>query len=174
MKITGRNIKRRLYGLKNLPSHIKRARYFRGHGVHSPFVYAIVRQVFMRSTFACDDRELYEALIAKGVVRRRAMQLQNLFKHLHYSSYCINPEVGECSKTDMIISTPDQCSSHLTSLADLAREWGSTLCIIAPALDSERDKVCRRLVEEHRCTSVDNRGYLLLFNNHLPKQKFRL
>ena len=153
---------------------LMRFRQRKGYGVHSPFVYAIVRQVFMRSTFACDDRELYDALMAKGVVRRRALQLQNLFKHLHYSSYCFNPEVGECSKTDMIFSTPDQCSSLLPSLADLAREWGSTLCIIAPALDSERDKVCKRLVEEHRCTSVDNRGYLLLFNNHLPKQKFRL
>ncbi|MBO5983755.1 MAG: hypothetical protein J6P90_01890, partial [Rikenellaceae bacterium] len=72
MKITGRNIKRRLYGLRTLPSHIKRARYFRGHGVHSPFVYAIVRQVFMRSTFISDERKLYNALIKQGVAKRRA------------------------------------------------------------------------------------------------------
>ena len=174
MKITGRNIKRRLYGLKTLPSNIKRARYFRGHGVHSPFVYAIVRQVFMRSTFACEERELFDALLAKGVARRRAMQLQNLFAHLRYATFSIDSEVGECGTCDMIISTLDQSSALLPSLADVARASGTTLCIITPALDSERDRICRRLVEEHRCTSVDNRGYLLLFNNHLPKQKFRL
>ena len=167
MKITGRNIKRRLYGLKTLPSNIKRARYFRGHGVHSPFVYAI-------STFACEERELFDALLAKGVARRRAMQLQNLFAHLRYVTYSIDSEVGECGACDMIISTLNQSSALLPSLADVARASGATLCIIAPALDSERDRICRRLVEKHSCTSVDNRGYLLLFNNHLPKQKFRL
>ena len=174
MKITGRNIKRRLYGLKTLSSNLKRARYFRGHGVHSPFVYAVVRQVYMRSAFASEERGLFDALVAKGVARRRAMQLQNLIEHLHYTTFCIDPTTEECTGKEMIISTLNQPASMLPALADVAREGGSTLCIIAPAYDSERDKMCRRLVEEHRCTSVDNRGYLLLFNNHLPKQKFRL
>lgn len=34
---------------ERLRSHLARARFFRGHGVHSPFVYAIVRQVFMKT-----------------------------------------------------------------------------------------------------------------------------
>ncbi len=170
MKITGRNIKRRLYGLRTLPSNLKRARYFRGHGVHSPFVYAIVRQVFMRSSFMSNERTLYTALIERGVAKRRAMQLQNLMEHLHYSSFCID----STSEADLTIATADYPTSQLSTLATAAREAHHTLCIIAPSLDSERDGECKRLVKEHTCTSVDNRGYLLLFNNHLPKQKFRL
>lgn len=170
MKITGRNIKRRLYGLRTLPSNLKRARYFRGHGVHSPFVYAIVRQVFMRSTFISDERTLYNALIDQGVAKRRALQLQNLMEHLHYTSFCID----STAEADMIIATADYPTAQLSAMATTAREQGCTLCIIAPSLDSERDRECKRLVAEHTCTSVDNRGYLLLFNNHLPKQKFRL
>lgn len=170
MKITGRNIKRRLYGLRTLPSHIKRARYFRGHGVHSPFVYAIVRQVFMRSTFLADDRTLYNALIEQGVAKRRAMQLQNLMEHLRYTSFCID----SAAEADMIIATADYPTSQLSALATTARSESRTLCIMAPSIDRERDSECKRLVAEHTCTSVDNRGYLLLFNNHLPKQKFRL
>lgn len=170
MKITGRNIKRRLYGLRTLPSHLKRARYFRGHGVHSPFVYAIVRQVFMRSTFISDERTLYTTLIERGVAKRRALQLQNLVVHLRYSSFSIDSTV----EADMIIATADYPTSQLSALATTAREAHCTLCIIAPSLDSERDRTCKHLVAEHTCTSVDNRGYLLLFNNHLPKQKFRL
>ena len=170
MKITGRNIKRRLYGLRTLPSHIKRARYFRGHGVHSPFVYAIVRQVFMRSTFLADDRALYNALIEQGVAKRRALQLQNLMEHLRYTSFCID----SAAEADMIIATADYPTSQLSALATTARNESRTLCIMAPSIDRERDRECKRLVAEHTCTSVDNRGYLLLFNNHLPKQKFRL
>lgn len=41
---------------ERLRSHLARARFFRGHGVHSPFVYAIVRQVFMKTELAEGDR----------------------------------------------------------------------------------------------------------------------
>ena len=44
-----------------------RARYFRGHGVHSPFVYDLVRHVFMRAELLPGDRSLYEALLAVGI-----------------------------------------------------------------------------------------------------------
>ena len=37
---------------ERLRSHLARARFFRGHGVHSPFVYAIVRQVIMKTELA--------------------------------------------------------------------------------------------------------------------------
>ena len=174
MKITGRNIKRRLYGLRTLPSRLKRARHFRGHGVHSPYVYNIVRQVFMRSTFISDNRTLYNALIALRVAKRRALQLQNLMEHLHYESFLIDCSVEEIGKCDIAIATIDLSPELLPALAAEARATGTTLCIIAPSFDSERDTMCKRIVEEHPCTSVDNRGYLLLFNNHLPKQKFRL
>jgi len=91
MKISGRNIKRRLYGLRKLPSNLKRARYFRGHGVHSPFVYAVVRQVFMRSRlFPEGATDLYYELLARGISQRRAVQLQNLMTHCGYESFDID------------------------------------------------------------------------------------
>ena len=124
----------------------------------------------MRSTFLADDRALYNTLIELGVAKRRALQLQNLMEHLRYTSFCID----STAEADMIIATADYPTSQLSALATTAHEQGCTLCIIAPSLDSERDGECKRLVAEHTCTSVDNRGYLLLFNNHLPKQKFRL
>ena len=67
-------------GESNLPADIKRARYFRGHGVHSPFVYAIVREVFMQSKLRSNNRELYEELLNAEVSKRRATQLQNLME----------------------------------------------------------------------------------------------
>ena len=174
MKITGRNIKRRLYGLRNLGSNIKRARYFRGHGVHSPFVYAIVRQVFMRSTFIDERRDLYDALIAIGAPARRARELQNLMAHCTYSKFGIDSATEDFGQYDIIVATIDIEASQLSNMAQAATQTGKTLCIMRPSLDGERDKACKLIVEQHRCTSVDNRGYLLLFNNHLPKQKFRL
>ncbi len=56
MKLDASAIKRRLYGLAMLPARFARARYFRGHGVHSPFVYRFVRQVFMQLRLVGGER----------------------------------------------------------------------------------------------------------------------
>lgn len=175
MKITGRNIKRRLYGLRNIPANIKRARYFRGHGVHSPFVYAIVRQVFMSpKLYENSAVDLYQALLARGIAKRRAIQLQNLMTHCGYKSFAIDCSAEQLSDADLVIATLSIEPNRLIEIAEQTRAAKNTLCIIAPSFDNKRDKACREIVAAHRCTSVDNRGYLLIFNNHLPKQKFRL
>lgn len=174
MKITGRNIKRRLYGLRNIPSNIKRARYWRGHGVHSPFVYNIVRQVFMCRELKSDDRSLYEALSSLGIPRRRCIQLQNLLHHCNYTTFEIDPQREDFSGVDMVIATIEVEPDKLATMTEKATQSGSTLCIMAPAYDAPRHKMCKTLVAQHRCTSIDNRGYLLLFNNYLPKQIFKL
>ena len=135
MKLSGRSLKRRLYGLKTLPSRVARARYFRGHGVHSPFVYAIVRQVFMKRELHDGDLSLYERLTAAG--------------------YPVD-DAATCR------------------IVDRAANQGTTLALMSPCQGRERAELCRRLIEAHRGTTVDNRAYLLIFNNRLPKQHFRL
>lgn len=174
MKISGRTISQRLYGLSKLPSNIKRARYFRGHGVHSPYIYNIVRQVFMQSKLITADHSIYEALLAKGVGRKRAIELQNLAYHCNYERVGIDCAIEEFCKYDMVIATTAIANEYLAIMAQRAREQKLTLCIISPSLNRGRDNECKALVERHSSTSVDNRGYLLLFNNHLPKQIFKL
>lgn len=174
MKITGRNIKRRLAEWGYRPSDIKRARYWRGHGVHSPFVYNIVRQVFMCKYLKHDNRELYDRLKAEDIPNKRCVQLQNLLHHCGYTSFGIDCDAETVKRVDMAIITTKVAADALPSLAMAAKQCGTTLCILAPAFGRERRAVCGALVEAHTCTSIDNRGYLLLLNNHLPKQKFRL
>ena len=74
----------------------------------------------------------------------------------------------------MLIATMATSYEHLMEYVDYAREQGITLCIMRPYNNAERWAVCSRIIEEHASTTVDNRGYLLIFNNHLPKQRFRL
>ena len=170
MKRSGRTLKQRLYGLKHLSSRLSRARYFRGHGVHSPYIYNIVRQVFMCSKLSGEEHALYDALQAKGVAKRRAIQLQNLVQHCDYVTWCID----EVSAVPFIVATLDTPSEMLSSYATYAREHGATLCVMDPYYNAERWSVCERLIDEHPSTTVDNRAYLLIFNNHLPLQRFRI
>lgn len=174
MKLSGRTIKQRLYGLGQLPQRLSRARYFRGHGVHSPFVYEIVRQVFMRSDFITGDtfytERLYDTLTEWGVPRHRAMQLVNLCAHCDYHDI----SCGTAHSGDFIVVPQSVDPTEFAEYVRVARECGATLAIMAPYLDRRRERACREIVAAHTCTTVDNRGYLLVFNNHLPKQHFKL
>lgn len=149
---------------------LSRARYFRGHGVHSPFVYDIVREVFMKHSIQGDDRRLYESLCRAGVSSRRAVQLQNLFSHCGYQTFGVDGE----EHAALCVLTRNYPENRILSAVAAAAESGTTLCVMEPYRNIMRRELCRRIVREHRSTTVDNRGYLLIFNNHLPKQHFKL
>ena len=174
MKISGKNLKRRLYGVSRLRDRVRRARYFRGHGVHSPFVYSIVRQVFMRSKFITDDSYyttvVYRAMLDRQIPHKRALQLTNLCAHCGYRDISYgNP----CAAELMVVPQSVEPESF-ARYVQIAAECGATLVIMTPYLNHKRDTACREIVARHKSTTVDNRGYLLIFNNHLPKQHYRL
>lgn len=169
-------ITKRLYRVAVGSVRAANVRHYRGHGVHSPFVYSLVRQVFMRRRVEGEDTALYAELISRHVSRRRATQLQNLYSHCGYENYLFaDPYVEKLDGVEMCV-IPRECSAdELHRLTDEAQRTQTTLCILAPRDEKARNRQCRRLVSEHRGTSVDNRGYLLLFNvEGLPKQHFSL
>lgn len=170
MRFGGYPLSLRLPGrVAELRNRLSRARYFRGHGVHSPFVYDIVREVFMRDGLLPGDRRLYEALTAAGISRRRAGQLQNLMIHCGYTTFGLNR-----ADADLCVVTRDLPRAETLALVRAASEAGHTVAVMSPYDGHVRQALCRQIVARHGSTTVDNRGYLLIFNNHLPKQHFRI
>lgn len=155
--------------ISTLGNRLSRARYFRGHGVHSPFVYAIVREVFMRHELLPGDRALYDALCRAGIPQRRAVQLQNLAIHCGYADCGLNRADAE-----LCVVTADVPRAETLALVRAAALAKHTVALMAPYAGRERHALCAQIVAEHCSTTVDNRGYLLVFNNHLPKQHFKL
>lgn len=167
MNISGRNIGRRL---RLVGVNIARVKHYHGYGVHSPFVYSLIRKVFMSKTlFENSGTALYDELLAVGVSQKRARELHNLLPYVEGQSYSIN-EV-EC---DLSILLADYPTERLREAYEEAKAQKVTLVVMQPYLNRERQNAVKELVDEHQCTVVDNRGYILLFNNRLPKQHYRL
>lgn len=157
-------------GLRTLGNRLSRVRHFRGHGVHSPFVYDLVRHVFMRGErLLPGDRTLYDSLLSLGVGSRRSAELQNLALHCGYTTFGID-RVG----ASLCLLTPGLSRRATVTMVRAASSSGHTVVVLSPYSSRERQALCNSLVSAHGSTSVDNRGYLLLFNNHLPKQHFRI
>lgn len=170
MGIGGHKLGLKFYGrVTELRNRLSRARFFRGHGVHSPFVYDVVRHVFMRDTLLPGDRALFRELLAAGVPERRAVQLQNLAIHCGYATFGLNRADAE-----FCVATCGLPRPATLALVRAAAEAGHTMALMSPYDGCERQALCGQIIAGHASTTVDNRGYLLIFNNHLPKQHFRI
>lgn len=168
---SGRNIKRRLYSLTLIGNRLSRVKHFRGHGVHSPFVYGLVRKAFMNHKSAPAQSLLYDALIRVQVSKKRALELQKAAIYCNAESFAI--DCTECS-ADFNILTATYPASKFNAALDSAKSNKTTLIIMQPYMDRVRTNTLKELILCHRSTVVDNRGYIIFFNNHLPKQYYRL
>ncbi len=156
-------------GWARLRNRLARARYFRGHGVHSPFVYRIVREVFMRRDIMVGDRALYRALLKLGLHERQAVQLQNLSIHCGCESFGINREDPQ-----LVILGPDLPRTATLGMVHAAAVSRSTVVVLEPYRGVERQQLCAQIVAEHVSTTIDKWHFLVIFNNYLPKQHFQI
>ena len=167
MRSNGRNLKRRLQLLGN---RLSRAKHYHGYGVHSPFVYSLVRKVLMaKSLFEDTGTAFYDSLRVNGVSEKSARQLHNLLYHIEGQSYSIN-EVGG----DVSVLLDNYPTEKLSMACEEATSEGVTLVVCQPYLNRERQNCIKSLVDNHHSTTVDNRSYIIFFNNKLPKQHYRL
>lgn len=147
---------------------IKHLRHSRGYGIHSPFLYRIVRESMMPRQIVANDDSLYRALRTKGADRRTAIQLQNLYEREHYPSWSIDKS-GD--KEALTIATESCSEVTIRSMAQSLKEHNGTLCILHKPLNRQRKGFCRAIVAEHHSMSAEKRKFTLLFSRHdLRKQ----
>ncbi len=172
-----RNIKGKIARAAVYSRTLAHVRHYRGARVHSPFVYGVIRNAIMKHTPE-DDHALFDQLRGRGFSKRRAAQLQNLYTFHSYTSAPFAEKGGAPPVPDagtLCFVMPSLTAEDTLDLVERAEGTGCTLCIISPYDSRKRHRMAQRLVASHRHTSVDNRGFLLLFfNERLPKQHFKL
>ncbi|MEG1611818.1 MAG: hypothetical protein RR971_02795 [Alistipes sp.] len=143
----------------------------------------------MNHKLLSDDTTLRDLLLSAGVGGLRALELQNLMTHCGYRTFAVcgglfdedagasGTEGGVASgaSIELYILLPGLSEEETLHLVHEAAGRGATVAVVAPYANHKRERMCGTIVSAHTSTTVDNRGYLLLFNNiHLPKQHFRI
>ncbi len=129
-----------------IKNSISRLRHRRGHGVHSPLVYALYREAFMKKG---GGGELYDMLAAKGVPRRYAAEIDR-------AAWLLGPE-----KMSFIFPGDEP-----------AGEGNGVVCLVQL---EKQGRLYRSMVAEKKALSIDRRGYaLFIYGGGLSTQHFIL
>jgi hypothetical protein len=131
------------------------------------------------------EHALFDELRARGFSVKRASQLQNLYTFRGFTKAIFAEADPAFPVSDfqfsildpgtLCFAMPTLSGEQTSALVEGARGTGAAICVVSPFDSRERRRLARILVESHRHTSVDNRGFLLLFTDErLPKQHFKL
>ncbi len=118
-----------------------------------------------RTLIQSNDQKVYETL--KEITKRSiAVELQNLATICGYQSFAI-----DSSDLEFVILT-----NHTKQERTLreAMNCGATVAILRSRSKVEFEQIKREMDRNHKSTLISRREYLLIFNNHLPKQRFIL
>ncbi len=157
-----------------------RIKHFRGHGVHSPFVYSLVRQVFMKYKFSSTDRSLYNGLRSEDCDKKTSRQLQNLYNHCSYSTFFIlnhsNHSTYNSDITSDIIVISSSIDTHqIDEILESSLNSGTPVVVIYPRNNKKRLKTCLTHIDSDKYLTIDNRRFMLFYcDNKLPRQHFKL
>ena len=149
------------------PVIISKIRHFRGHGIHSPFVYKLKREVFMQKTLGGENLKLYNALTDKGIRHTTAKELQNLHNYCNFRDFeIVNGKNMDHVWSDDIFYIFTECTIP-GKIEDILKS---------------SDKVSIAILNKHintrtliGYTKIERRHYTLIFKGTgMPVQTFKL
>lgn len=158
--------------------NISRRRRRRGHGVHSPFVYGLAREIFRKRRLPMVDSEFFYVTVAQsGASDRVIEELYAIYLRCKLGSLTVTKSTsGKMGYTDRmlhVIATPE--------LGTLPHTEGwkegdyRVLAVLEPHINAERESFCKNLIESGECVSIDRFDYMLFFyDSKLTPQHFEL
>ncbi len=82
--------------------------------------------------------------------------------------------VDNFDTNDLTICSASTSLEMVKEIVNLSKKSGTTVVILAPHLSPRREQMCNEIIARHNSTTLLRARYLVIFNNHLPKQHFTL
>lgn len=159
----------------SMTAPLRRLRHWRGKGVHSPFMYGVVRNVFLPKQISGPERGLYEESRKRGISRKDAVALQNLYGYCGVDNFMFIDGGGTplISGRNICIVDSLDAAGAVTETASMLGGTGSVLVWLAG--DRNRNKVAaaEKIYEKFHCVmAVRPSMVIMFFDNKLNKQKY--
>lgn len=153
-----------------------RIKHYRGHSVHSPLVYSLIREVFVkRHLDPAADNSLYLDLLSCGVSKYYAVRIQNMYDYCKWDTYTFVNATQSAEDNVLSLVSPSVTSDELERILDRVHNKNSAVCVLSPASDRQKALVCRKYTDKNVCLSIDKRGFLIFFfGQPLTKKHFKL
>lgn len=156
------------------PVVFDRIKHFRGHGIHSPFAYGLVRNALMRRTRLTSDSKLLTSLKLAGVKGKHSFRLQNIYTYCNFTAFAIDNKLKVTSRT-LYIATKKTDAEHISVFAETLKGTESALCIVSPRANCLRNRLCAEIIASHNGMSIDMGGILIIFyDDKLNKQYIKI
>lgn len=154
----------------------------RGYGIHSPFVYELVRDVMRRRDCGSLIPELEERLHSLGTGRSVARKLSNIARHLapERITVCAGNETwrlgghggGRWSEMRIIVCTKGAAQTDGLEADGIAHN--GTVTAVVGGRRSRQD-ICMRIASRSECLCIDSADFsLFIYDKDLPVGQFNI
>ncbi len=141
-------------------------RHYRGHGVHSPFVYRVVREAAMRKReIISEEQSLYTKLREMGFGHKRSVQIQNFYTICGCDSFVVDQEREKIDSGTMWIVTTATSPDRIASLTSQVGIVEAVVCIIFPRNSAARYRATKKAIKQHNGLSIDSISFISLHCN---------
>ena len=157
--------------------YLFRARYWRGHNIHSPFVYRLVREVLM----PCPNRDitpnddLYNTLTGHGISPTFALRTAQLHTYLGYTRFETDPPAYR-EGTDLVLLTapaPEEAEFLLREMGRTVTGTGkqAALAVCRPY----RNRKLKKWWQEQHTLQIDLWQIgIIIVDDNLNPQRYKL
>lgn len=152
-----------------------RVKYWRGRSVHSPFLYNVIREGFMKNENLPIDESFFNKLRENTFSYDQAMRVCRLFTHLGYETYTFDTQ--NYNGEDMVIVSGELNPNEISAIAKQNRSKRRTICVVVRAIykDKRRHQKWNLLSVITGGVAVDlyHNGYLFI-DRFLNRQNFKM
>ena len=157
--------------------YVFRYKHRKGHSIHSPFVYDLVRAVFMPqlNRYIKPDNSLLKRLFSERMHYKTAYRLAQYFVYMGYDTYCFDRQDYHGEDMSLLINSPDadKAERFFEEMQRTSIEEGRRVTLVIR--DMTRNRRLRSWWDSKQALKLDlYRVGIIIFDKELNNQTFKL
>lgn len=147
----------------------------KGHGVHSPYMYRLVREVIVEKRSATQDSQKPADIPHYRFGKSDRGLILRLHNYLGYEKCVIAGEKAIEDSTLFVVPANFGTKTAADLITGIISGGHDKCCVVVLGVNRSHEKyrLCRRIVDNKYCVSIDIfKTYIFLFDKKLNKQHY--